>query len=167
MVAVGDDAPDFTVPIVRPENAARIGEYTSDDVESFTLSDALATGPVILAFFPGAFTRTCTVEMCSFRDWRTDLEEIDAQVYGVSVDTPWSLLAFINEYDLNYPMLSGFNNSVIEDYGMALDGGLLDGIADRGVFVINTDGTVIYRWVGEDLRELPDLDAISDAVATA
>lgn len=166
MVAEGEAAPDFTAPIVHPTDADHIGEYTSDHVDVFTLSEALTT-PVVLAFFPGAFTRTCTKEMCSFRDWRTDLGDITADVYGVSVDTPWSLLAFIHEYDLNYPMISGFNTTVIDDYGMALDAGILDGIADRGVFVIDTDGIVSYKWVGETLRELPAFNEIEATVTTA
>ncbi|MFB6192471.1 MAG: redoxin domain-containing protein [Haloarculaceae archaeon] len=165
MLEEGDTAPDFTVPIARPEHADGSGEYTADDVEAFTLSDALADGPVVLAFFPGAFSRTCTQELCAFRDWRRELGDLDAQVYGVSVDTPWALLAFIEEYGVNYPLLSGFNNSVVEEYGMALDAGILAGIAGRAVFVVDTDRTVRYRWEGDDLRTLPDLDAIEDAVA--
>lgn len=167
MVDEGDTAPDFTAPLVRPADADQIGEYTGDHVESFTLSDALETDPVILAFFPGAFTRTCTTEMCSFRDWRTELSDADTDVYGVSVDTPWALLAFIHEYELNYPMLSGFNNSLIDDYGMSIDGGLLDGIANRGVFVIDPDRVIEYKWVGGTLRDLPEIPAIESAAAEA
>lgn len=167
MLEEGDTAPDFTAPMATPENAAGRGEYTTEDVASFTLSEALADGPVVLAFFPGAFSRTCTQEMCAFRDWRRDLGDLDARVFGVSADTPWTLLAFIAEYDLNYPLLSGFNNAVIEDYGMAVDEGLLAGIAGRAVFVIDADRRVTYRWAGDGLRELPDLDAVREAVAGA
>jgi peroxiredoxin len=165
MLAEGDTAPDFTAPMASPEYAVDDGEYTAEDVTSFTLSEALEDGPVVLAFFPGAFSRTCTQEMCAFRDWRQDLGNLDAQVYGVSADTPWTLLAFIAEYDLNYPLLSGFNNSVIEDYGVVLDTGVLAGIAGRAVFVIDEDRTVTYRWEGDGLRELPDLDGIAEVLA--
>lgn len=165
MVEEGDTAPDFTAPMAVPANAGNEGEYTADDVEAFTLSEALDAGPVVLAFFPGAFSRTCTQEMCAFRDWRQELDDVDAQVFGVSADTPWTQLAFIESYDLNYPLLSGFNNSVIEDYGMALDTGLLAGIARRSVFVIDGDRTVAYRWEGGGPRELPDLDAVDEAIA--
>ena len=167
MLDVGDTAPDFTAAMASPKNAANAGEYTADDVESYTLSDALDDGPVVLAFFPGAFSRTCTQEMCGFRDWRSDLGTLDAQVYGVSADTPWSLLAFIQQYDLTYPLLSGFNNSVVEDYGMALEEGILAGLSGRAVFVVDTDRRVTYRWEGDGLRELPEMDAIEDALVGA
>lgn len=165
MLTEGDSAPDFRAPIATPGNAAGNGEYTAEDVESFTLSAALSDGPVVLAFFPGAFSRTCTEELCTFRDWRRDLSALDAQVYGLSADTPWSLLAFIEQYDINYPLLSGFNNTVIEDYGMTVDEGVMAGIAGRAVFVVDTSGTVTYRWEGDGIRELPDMDAIEAAVA--
>lgn len=167
MLTEGEQAPDFTVPMVTPEHAGNIGEYTSDDVASLTLSEALADGPVVLAFFPGAFTRTCTQEVCQMRDWLGDLGELDAKVYGVSADTPWSQLAFIHEYGLNFPLLSGFNNDIIADYGVRRDDGLLAGIADRAVFVIDPDQTVTYSWIVHEPLVLPDLPEIESAIATA
>ena len=167
MVREWDHAPDFTVPMARPENAGDRGAYTSDHVESFTLSDRLVYGPVVLAFFPGVYSRTCTQELCDVRDWWADLAELDAQVVGVSVDSPWSQLAFIDEYELNYPLLSGFNSDLIADYGLRVDRGLLEGIARRAVFVIDEEQSVVYRWVGEDARTLPDLDEVEQAVKTA
>jgi len=167
MLEEGDTAPEFTAPMALPEHADGRGEYTSDDVAGFTLSEAVADDPVVLAFFPGAFSRTCTQELCQFRDWRAELGELDARVFGVSADMPWALLAFIEEYGLDYPLLSGFNTSVIEDYGMVAGDGLLGGIAGRAVFVIDADRTVGYRWAGDDLRELPDLDAVAEAVEAA
>lgn len=165
MLDTGDTAPDFTVPMATPEHAAGAGEYTAEDVESFTLSAALADGPVVLAFFPGAFSRTCTEELCQLRDWRADLADLDARVYGVSADTPWSLLAFADEYDIDYPLLSAFNSDVIVDYGMELDAGVLSGLAGRGVFVVDTDRVVRYGWVGANPRELPALDEVRAALA--
>ena len=165
MIEPGDTVPDFTAPMATPENAAGQGEYTAADIASFSLSTALADGPVVLAFFPGAFTRTCTTELCQVRDWRAELAALDARVYGVSADTPWSLLAFIEEYGLDYPLLSGFNNTVIADYGMSLTEGPLAGLARRGVLVIDTNRTARYRWVGDDLRDLPDLTTVREALA--
>ena len=60
MVAVDDDAPDFTLP--KATGAAY------NDFEAFTLSDAFGEGPIVLAFYPAAFTSACTEEMCAFRD---------------------------------------------------------------------------------------------------
>lgn len=168
MVETGDQAPDFSAPMATPDHAADdSGKYTGDHVEAFSLDAALGEGPVVLAFFPGIFSRTCTTELCEVRDWLADLGELEASVYGVSVDAPFGQLAFIDAYDLNYPLLSGFNNDVIDDYGVRIDGGLLDGIAARAVFVIAPDGTIGYDWVVREPGVLPDLEAVRDAVQAA
>lgn len=167
MLTEGDQAPDFTVPMVTPEHAGTVGEYTGDDISTLTLSDALQHGPVVLAFFPGAFSRTCTQEVCQMRNWLDDIGELNGQVYGVSVDAPWSQLAFIQEYDLNFPLLSGFNNDIIADYGVRQNDGVLAGIAERAVFVISPEQTIEYSWIVHEPLVLPDLPEIEAAIATA
>ncbi|SHG73054.1 redoxin domain-containing protein [Halobaculum gomorrense] len=169
MLDVGDDAPDVTAPMATPEAAATTdrGSYTSDDVAEFSLATALADGPVVLAFYPGVFSRTCTKELCQLRDWKADLSALDAPVYGVSADTPWSLLAFVDEYDIAYPLVSGFNNSVIADFGVRRESGLMAGIADRAVFVVAPDGTVTYTWRATEPLTFPDTDEVEGAVAAA
>jgi peroxiredoxin len=148
-----------------PEAAAgSSGEYTSEDVSTFDLEEALSRGSVVLAFFPGVFSRTCTQELCSMRDWWADLEGLDAAVYGVSADTPFSQLAFINAYDVNFPLLSGFNNDVIEEYGVRQDDGPLEGIADRAIIVIAPEGEVAYRWVVHEPLIFPETDEIEAAL---
>jgi len=165
MPAETDRAPRFSAPMATPEAASgNSGEYTSDDIEPFDLDDALAGGPVVLAFFPGVFSRTCTQELCSMRDWWGDLEGLDAAVYGVSADTPFSQLAFVDEYDINFPLLSGFNNDVIADYGVRRDDGLLEGISERAVFVISPDGEITYRWVVYEPLVFPEMDEIEAAI---
>lgn len=165
MPAETNHAPRFSAPMATPDAASgKSGEYTSDDVTTFDLDDALAGGPVVLAFFPGVFSRTCTQELCSMRDWWADLEELDAAVYGVSADTPFSQLAFVDEYDVNFPLLSGFNNDVIADYGVRRDEGILEGIAERAVFVLSPDGEIAYRWVVYESLVFPDMDEIETAL---
>lgn len=166
MVKEWDRAPDFTAPMARPENAVGRGEYGGDDVESFTLSDRLVYGPVVLAFFPGVYSSTCTDELCAMRDWYADLADLDAQAFGVSADTSWSQLAFIEEYDLTFPLLSGFNNDVIEAYGVRVNEGLLSGIADRSLFVVDEEQSVTYRWDAEP-GDLPDLEEVTSALEAA
>jgi peroxiredoxin len=160
MPEVGDPAPDFTVPM------AGGGAY--DDVEPFTLSAALAEGPVVLAFFPAAFTGGCTEELCTFRDELSSFESLDARVYGVSVDLPFALNVFAMEQGLPFPLLSDFDKAAIEAYDVVLEGiHGLSGVAERSVFVVDTDGTVRYRWVREDGN--PDfewlVEEVRDAVA--
>lgn len=167
MLAEGDSAPTFRAPMATPENAGARGEYSADHVESFKLEEAFADGPVVLAFFPGVYSRTCTRELCEFRDWLSELGDLDAAVYGVSADTPWSQLAFIDEYGLPYPLLSGFNNTVIEDYGLRVDRGLFEGIARRAVFVIDPDGTVAYRWQDDTPGEIPPTEEVEAGIEAA
>lgn len=169
MLQQGDRAPAFTAPMATPEaaNATESGEYTGDDVEAFDLAAALADGPVVLAFFPGVFSRTCTREMCEFRDWLPEVGGLDAEVYGVSVDPPWPQLAFIERYGLGFPLVSGFNNDVIARYGVRSEEGILAGIAQRSVFVLAPDRTVEYAWRATEPLTFPDLDAVEGAVATA
>ncbi|WP_254536029.1 redoxin domain-containing protein [Halomarina litorea] len=168
MVEIGDAAPQFTAPMATPEAAAgKRGSYTSGDVEAFSLAEALDDGPVVLAFFPGVFSRTCTEELCEVRDWRDALTGLDAQVYGVSVDPPFPQLAFVDEYDLSYPLLSAFNNDVAADYGVRREAGILRGVTERSVFVVDPSGTVVYDWVVTEPQVFPDLDAVESALADA
>lgn len=169
MLEEGDDAPDVTAPMATPEAARETdrGSYTGDDVREFSLSDPLEDGPVVLAFYPGVFSRTCTRELCELRDWKADLADLDAPLYGVSVDSPWSLLAFIDEYDLQYPLVSGFNNDVIDDFGVRREDSIMRGIANRAVFVVAPDGTVTYTWKATEPLTFPDTDEVEAAVAEA
>lgn len=169
MLDVGDDAPEVTAPMATPEAARETerGSYTSGDVSEFSLADALDDGPVVLAFYPGVYSRTCTQELCELRDWKADLAEADAPLYGVSADTPWSLLAFIDEYDLQYPLVSGFNNSIIADFGVRREESIVRGIANRAVFVVAPDGTVSYTWLATEPLTFPDTDEVEAAIAEA
>lgn len=169
MLDAGDDAPEVTAPMATPEATATTdrGSYTSDDVSEFSLSGALEDGPVVLAFYPGVFSRTCTQELCELRDWKADLAAMDAPLFGVSADSPWSLLAFIDEYDLQYPLVSGFNNDVIDDFGVRREETIMRGIANRAVFVVAPDGTVTYTWRATEPLTFPDTDEVEAAVVEA
>lgn len=168
MLEAGDTAPAFEAPMATPENAAgKSGEFTAEDVEPFALADALEEGAVVLAFFPGVFSRTCTREMCQIRDWWSDLADLPGSVYGVSADPPFPQLAFVDEYDLSFPLLSTFNNSVLEDFGVRADDGLLRGIARRSAFVVAPDRAVEYAWATEEPLTFPDLNAIATAMDAA
>lgn len=157
MVDVGDTAPDFTAP-------AAVG-----GVESMTLSDALADGPVVLAFFPGAFTSVCTSELCSFRDRLGAFEDVNASVFGVSADSPFALDEFREQHDLSFPLVSDFEKEIIDAYGVrtSFDHVGLEGLAKRAVFVVDSDGEVTYAWVSDDPGVEPDYDAVTEATAAA
>ena len=150
-VAVGSKAPDFTL--------------MNQDREAVTLS-ALRGKPVVLAFFPAAFSSVCSKEMCTFKDSMAQLGKANAQVFSVSVDTFFTLKAFQDQQKLNFPLLSDFNKTVIRDYGVFNEDMIgLKGIAKRAVFVIDKDGVVRHREVLDDARNEPDYDKVFKALA--
>lgn len=151
-VEVGSKAPDFTL--------------MDEDRQPVTLSAALQKGPVVLAFFPAAFSATCEAELCTFRDSLASLTPSKAQVIGVSTDTFFALKAFAEKQQFGFPLLSDFNKDVIRQYGVVNPDmiGLKD-IAKRSVFVIDRSGIVRYREVLDDARNEPDYAKIREALA--
>ena len=145
-VDVGSKAPDFTL--------------TSQDRQPVKLSEQ--TGhPVVLAFFPAAFSGVCTKELCTFRDSMARLNQAKAKVFGISVDTFFTQKAFHDAQGYNFDLLSDFNKTAIRDYGVFNEDMIgLKGIAKRAVFVIDKDGVVRHREVLEDARNEPDYDAV-------
>jgi len=139
---VGSKAPDFTLP--------------NQDREPVTLSQQEGR-PVVLAFFPAAFSSVCQKELCTFQDALSQLNKAKAAVYGISVDTFFSLKAFAEQQRLSFPLLSDFNKQVIRDYGVLNEDMIgLKGIAKRAVFVLDKDGVVRHREVLDDARNEPD-----------
>lgn len=150
-VDVGSKAPDFTL--------------TDQDREAVTLS-ALRGRPVVLAFFPAAFSSVCTKELCTFRDNLSKLNRAQAQVYGISVDTFFTLKAFQQDQRLTFPLLSDFNKQVIRQYDVFNEDMIgLKGIAKRAVFVIDEDGIVRHREVLDDARNEPDYERLFSTLA--
>ncbi|WP_338728937.1 redoxin domain-containing protein [Haladaptatus sp. DJG-WS-42] len=157
MVNTGDDAPDFSAPVA------------NGDIEEFDLSERLNDAPLVLAFFPGAFTSVCTNEMCTFRDNLSQFEDVGAEVFGVSRDTPFTLNEFRAQNDLNFGLISDLNREIIEAFNveMDFDGLGVYGVAKRSVFVINADGDVTYSWVSDDPGVEPNYDEVAQAAADA
>ncbi|AUV83308.1 peroxiredoxin [Salinigranum rubrum] len=140
MLTAGDTAPDFTLP--------KAGGAAYNDFEAFTLSDAFGDGPIVLAFYPAAFTRGCTAEMCAFRDSMSLFNAVDAQVYGISVDLPFSQNIWMRQEGFDFPMLSDWDHEVIHTYGVVREDmyGMLE-VAERSVFVLDSEGTIRHTWV--------------------
>src|SRR2546422_1463920 len=150
-VDVGSKAPDFTL--------------TNQDRQPVTLSQQRGR-PVVLAFFPAAFSSVCTKELCTFRDSLARLNGANAQVFGISVDTFFTLKAFQTDQKLTFPLLSDFNKQAIRDYGVFNEDMIgLKGIAKRAVFVIDKNGIVRDRQVLEDARNEPDYERVFAALA--
>ena len=150
-VDVGTKAPDFTL--------------TNQDRQPVKLSEQKGQ-PVVLAFFPAAFSGVCTKELCTFRDSLARLNQAKAKVFGISVDTFFTLKAFHDAQGYNFPLLSDFNKQAIRDYGVFNEDMIgLKGIAKRAVFVLDQNGVVRYREVLDDARNEPDYGKVLKAVA--
>jgi peroxiredoxin len=142
-VAVGQKAPDFTL--------------RGNDDKEYKLSD-LKGQTVVLAFYPLDFSPVCTNEHQCFRDDLTQFQNLNAQVFGISVDSTWAHKAFAEKLGLKFPLLADFHpkGAVAEKYGLYLSE---RGITARAVVVIDREGTV--EWVKQyDIPTVPDTKEI-------
>jgi peroxiredoxin len=147
---LGSIAPDFTL--------------ANQDRQPVTLS-AQRGRPVVLAFFPAAFSSVCISQMCALRDGMGRLSAADAQVFGISVDSFFALKAFQDSQKLTFPLLSDFNKQVIRDYDVFMEDMIgLKGVAKRAVFVLDKDGIVRHREVLNDARHEPNYDKVFEAL---
>jgi len=146
-IQVGQAAPDFTL-------------YDSEK-NKVTLSQ-LKGHPVLLLFFPLAFTRTCTKELCGIRDNISFYNNINAKVFGISVDSLHTLGRYKEDQQLNFSLLSDFNKEVSGAYDSLYEtfGYNMKGVSKRSAFVIDQDGLVKYAEVLENASDVPDFASI-------
>ncbi|SRR5258706_7846482 len=123
----------------------------------------------VLAFFPAAFTGVCTKEMCTLRDAIGDYKNLDATVYGISIDSPFSLAEFKKQQNIPFPLLSDHKKAAIKAYDVVYDNLANIGYetAARSVFVVDTHGHVSWAWVSEKPSDEPAYDDVKKAVAAA
>lgn len=148
---VGDKAPEFNLK--------------NTDLSAVSLADF--TGKkVVLHFFPLAFTGVCTTQLCTMRDSFGYYDGLNAQVLGVSVDSPFTLAKFKEEQAYQFPLLSDFNKEAAAAYGALYEDFLgMTGVAKRAAFVIDEEGKIVYAEVLENAGDLPDFEKIKAAVA--
>lgn len=147
---VGSHAPDFTLP--------------NQDRQPVTLSAATGKN-VVLAFFPAAFSSVCQKELCYFRDQLGNLNSANATVYGISVDTPFTLKEFSKQNDLTFDLLSDFNKDAITKYDVVNPDMLgMKGISKRAVFVIDGTGVIRHRQVTASPGDEPDYAKVHEAL---
>ena len=151
-LALGSKAPDFTL--------------TNSDKQAVTLSEHFGK-PIVLLFFPLAFTSVCTAELCSVRDNIAFYNQTNATVLGISVDSPFTLAKFKEEQKLNFQLLSDFNKEVSGAYGALYENFVLGlkGVSKRSAFVINAEGNIAYAEVLENAGDQPNFSAIQDALS--
>jgi peroxiredoxin len=144
VLRLGQKVPEFALP--------------DADQKMRSLAELTNRGPVVLAFFPFAFSGVCDKEMCTFRDGFGSLQGAGAQLVGVSVDSSYTLKAFAQTYNLQFPLLSDFNKKVVKLYGVLQDSwaGLgYKGVSKRAVMVVDQQKKLRYRWVADDASEEP------------
>ncbi|WP_372660133.1 peroxiredoxin [Amycolatopsis kentuckyensis] len=129
----GDLAPDFTLP--------------DDQGAERTLSDFLATGPVVLFFYPAAMTGGCTAESCHFRDLAAEFAEVGAHRIGISPDGVTKQRQFSEANGFDYPLLSDVEGEVAKQFGVWRK--LLPLHAKRVTFVIGEDRRVLEKIKSE------------------
>ena len=147
-IEIGMEAPDFELPDI--------------DMKTHKLSDYRGK-KLVLAFFPAAESPVCTLEMCNFRDSLKDLMEIGARVIGISVDGPFANKIFSQNRQLNFPLLSDYKRETISRYGIVMkDLGKLKGYnaAKRAIFIIDTNGIILYKWISDNPLVEPNYEDI-------
>jgi len=150
-VQAGQDAPDFTLK--------------NTDMQEVTLSSLRGQKNVVLLFVPFAFTGVCTTELCSVRDTMNNYANLNAEVFGISVDSPFAQKQWKEKEQLNFTLLSDFNREACKAYGAYYDNLLgLQGVAKRAAFVIDKAGQVRYAEILDNARNLPNFDSIRETL---
>jgi peroxiredoxin len=150
-LTVGQTAPDFKLFNTEKQEVSLSAQKGSN---------------VLLLFFPMAFTSVCTAELCSVRDNIAAYNTVNAKVFGISVDSPFTLGKFKEDQKLNFDLLSDFNKEVSTAYGSIYADFVLGmkGVSKRAAFVIDGNGTIRYAEVLENAGEQPNFENIMAAL---
>jgi peroxiredoxin len=152
LIQVGQAAPDFTL-------------YDSDKNQVNLIEQR--GNNILLLFFPFAFSRVCTAELCSIRDNMNRYDAVDAKVFGISVDSLYTLGKFKTEENLNFTLLSDFNKDVSRSYKAIYENFNYEmkGVSKRAVFIIDRKGLLQYIEVLENAGEQPNFNLIIKKLA--
>jgi thioredoxin-dependent peroxiredoxin len=161
-VDVGDEAPDFELP--------------GTGGATFKLSDHRGRN-VVLAFYPGDATTVCTAQFCSYRDKADQLDGLDAEVVGISPQSVDSHERWVEEQELNVPLLADEDLSVSKRYGVTAWLGPLARFTElkdtpggryvmRAIFIVDGDGIVRYRHVSRTGARYQSVEDIGQALAS-
>lgn len=159
MLNVGDKVPDFTLPLAFADGKR--------DPVSFHQLLQKANSPVVIGFFPMAFTTPCTAEMCEFRDRQAVFDHVQATPLGFSVDTPFTNIAFASQNKLKHGIFSDPNFAVIDNIWQTMTVAGNERRAKRGWMIVGADGKVLEKWVSEDPAKWSGIDVINQALHKA
>lgn len=154
-ISVGTTAPDFTLK-----------SKAADGLKDVKLSDNFGKKNTVLLFFPLAFTGVCTQEMCDITVGLSQYAALNAEVIGISVDSPFAQEAWASKDKIGITLVSDLNKTTIDDYGVRFP--MLAGVGDtaaRAAFVIDKNGVVQYSEQTATPKDLPNFDAVKAALA--
>src|SRR6266699_111822 len=154
-IPVGSKAPDFTL---KSKQGA--------DLVDVKLSENLGKKNTVLLFFPAAFTGVCTKEMCDMSAGLSGYSGLNANVIGISVDTPFAQEAWAQKEKISVTLASDLNKQVIKQYDVVFP--MLAGAGDtaaRAAFVIDKNGVVQYSEQTPTPKDLPNFEKVKEALA--
>ena len=151
-INVGDTAPNF--------------ELVDTELKMRTL-DEFKGKKIVLSFIVSASSPVCEVELCTFRDSWNEISNLGAQVIAISNDGPFANKAFAEKNNYNFPLLGDYKSQTIRDYDVLMPH-LLHvkdyNAAKRSVFIIDENGTIVYKWVSEDPLKEPNYQEIIEVL---
>jgi len=154
-IKVGSQAPDFTLK-----------SKSASGLVDIKLSNNFGKKNTVLLFFPAAFTGVCTAELCSISGGMNDYANLNADVIGISIDTPFAQDAWAQKEKITIPLASDLNKEVIKKYDVVFP--MLAGVGDtaaRAAFVIDKEGVVQYSEQTPTPKDLPNFDAVKSTLA--
>jgi peroxiredoxin len=151
---IGSKAPDFTLK-----------SKTADGLKDVQLSANFGHKQTVLLFFPAAFTGVCTQEMCDISSGLGNYAGLDAEVYGISVDSPFAQEAWAKQSGISVTLLSDLNKTVTRAYDVVFPNliGMYETSA-RAAFVVGKDGLVKYSEQTPTPKDLPNFSAVQAAL---
>lgn len=150
----GASAPDFTLKTM-----------TAEGFSDVSLGDHKGKDNVVLFFIPAAFSGVCTDQFCDITQSIQSYKDLDAAVYGISVDSPFALQAWAEKEGIEFPLLSDYQHNTVQAYDVVLEdfAGLGPG-SRRAAFAIDKQGVVRHSEATPQPTDLPDIDAIKSAL---
>ncbi len=149
----GTAAPDFSLaPAPGPDK--------------ISLSDFRGKTNVVVLFMPLAFSGVCSDEMCQMAESYAQWTDLNAEILGITIDSPFVTKKFAEDTKVPFPILSDFNKGTIKSWDVMYDDFHgMNGVAKRSAFVVDQEGVIQYAWVSEDSGVMPPFDEIRAAVA--
>jgi len=151
-IGIGEKAPEFTL-YNSEKNKISLADYKGKNI--------------LLLFFPQAFTSVCTKELCGIRDNIALYNKMNAVVFGISVDSVFTLKKYKEDQGYNFDLLSDFNKEVSTAYDTIYMEWKLEmrGVSKRSAFLIDKQGVIRYAEVLENASDVPDIAAIEKTLA--